>query len=182
MSSAPNYIPQYTASDYATWKGDWELWNGIAVSMSPSPNFQHQRIAAVLTSNINQALTSEAKCQHCVVVSELDWHVSSHTIVRPNVLIACGSPPEKHLQRAPAFIAEILSPSTKDKDLTAKRDLYEANGVCYYAIVDPKLKTLELLKLDEADIYQPTKIDEANMHLLLTDGCSISVDIGNLFQ
>ena len=182
MSSSPQYIPQYTASDYATWEGDWELWNGIAVSMSPSPNFRHQRIATVLTSIINQALSSEASCQQCVVVSELDWHVTSHTVVRPDVLIACGPPPEKYLQQAPVFIAEILSPSTKDKDLTAKRDLYQANDVRYYAIVDPKSKMIELLELDESGIYQTTKIDETIVHLSLADGCSISVDVNGLFS
>jgi len=127
-------------------------------------------------------LTSEADCQRCVVVSELDWHVTSHTVVRPDVLIACGPPPEKHSQQAPAFIAEILSPSTKDNGLTAKRDLYEANGVRYDAIIDPKLNTLELLELDATGTYQPARHNETNMHLLLTDGCSISVDIDGLFQ
>jgi hypothetical protein len=45
---APRYEPHYSVSDYLQWEGDWELWNGTAVAMSPSPLGPHERAAAKL--------------------------------------------------------------------------------------------------------------------------------------
>ncbi len=33
----------YTYDDYKLWKGDWELFDGIAVSMSPAPMRKYQK-------------------------------------------------------------------------------------------------------------------------------------------
>ena len=41
MSIAPKYQPHYTVDDYQHWEGDWELWNGVAVAMAPSPFGPH---------------------------------------------------------------------------------------------------------------------------------------------
>jgi len=37
MGSVERYVPRYTVEDYQYWKGDWELWDGLAVSMLPCP-------------------------------------------------------------------------------------------------------------------------------------------------
>ena len=52
MSSAPRYLPHYSVADYLSWEGDWELWNGTAVAMSPSPLGPHERAAAKLVFHI----------------------------------------------------------------------------------------------------------------------------------
>jgi len=38
-------LPKYTYSDYCQWEGDWELIEGVAVSMAPAPMKIHQKIA-----------------------------------------------------------------------------------------------------------------------------------------
>jgi Uma2 family endonuclease len=42
------------------------------------------------------------------------------------------------VQRAPALVVEILSPSTRRRDLGIKRQLFDRGGVREYWIVDPK--------------------------------------------
>lgn len=37
-----NYVPRYTVEDHALWEGEWELWSGAPVAMSPSPDMVHQ--------------------------------------------------------------------------------------------------------------------------------------------
>ncbi|WP_457626586.1 hypothetical protein [Persephonella sp.] len=37
MSFAEKYLPNYTVEDYKQWEGDWELIEGIAYAMVPSP-------------------------------------------------------------------------------------------------------------------------------------------------
>ncbi len=44
MSSAKKYVPHYGLDDYQNWEGDWELWAGIPVSMSPSPFGRHSKV------------------------------------------------------------------------------------------------------------------------------------------
>ncbi len=44
--AAVDYLPHYTYDDYVQWDGDWELYEGFPVSMSPAPMINHQVISA----------------------------------------------------------------------------------------------------------------------------------------
>jgi len=48
---------------------------------------------------------------------------------------------------APDWACEVLSPSTRRLDLTAKRDLYAAAGVGWLWLIDPLARTLEVFAL-----------------------------------
>ncbi|MBI4377702.1 MAG: hypothetical protein HY578_01250 [Nitrospinae bacterium] len=39
-----DYIPRYTYNDYVKWEGRWELIEGMAYAMVPSPTIGHQLI------------------------------------------------------------------------------------------------------------------------------------------
>jgi len=177
MSAAINYAPRYTIEDYRLWKGDWELWDGIAIAIAPSPFGRHQAILVALVSELRAALR-DSGCEATALV-ELDWIISNETVVRPDVIVVCGSAPEKHLEQAPALIAEILSPSTRQNDLTYKRDLYASQGVETYLIVDPDAKTMEQLSLGQDGNYESV---DASTHLKVTlcDDCAIEVDLASL--
>ena len=53
-----------------------------------------------------------------------------------------------HIEGAPDFVAEILSPSTEKRDVGIKKDIYEKFGVREYWIIHPKAEsvTVYLLK------------------------------------
>ena len=100
-------------------------------------------------------------------------------------LRSVGSPlrnaaPEKHLERAPALIAEILSPSTRQNDLTYKRDLYASQGVETYLIVDPDAKTMEQLSLGQDGNYESVDAS-TRLKATLCGDCAIEVDLASLF-
>jgi Uma2 family endonuclease len=179
MSAAINYAPRYTIRDYRLWKGDWELWDGIAIAMTPSPFGRHQAILVALVSELRAALR-EAGCEATALV-DLDWIISDETVVRPDVIVVCGSAPEKHLEQPPTLIAEILSPSTRQNDLTFKRDLYASQGVATYLIVDPEPRSIEQLLLGQDGKYQSF---DASTHLEVTicGDCAIEVDPQILFS
>jgi hypothetical protein len=42
VSTAPRYLPHYTVADHAAWEGDWELLDGVALAMTPSPFWGRQ--------------------------------------------------------------------------------------------------------------------------------------------
>ncbi len=179
MSAAIKYAPRYTIEDYRLWQGDWELWGGIAIAMTPSPFGRHQAILVALVSEL-RAVLREGGCQATALV-ELDWIVSNETVVRPDVIVVCGAAPEKHLEQAPTLIAEILSPSTRQNDLTYKRDLYASQGVGTYLIVDQDAKTIEQLSLRQDGSYESVDVT-TRLELTLCDHCAIGVDLESLFS
>ncbi|MEQ1838883.1 MAG: Uma2 family endonuclease, partial [Verrucomicrobiales bacterium] len=121
---AVSYTPHYHIEDYLQWEGDWELWDGIPVSMSPAPNFFHQIVGTRLAAQMVGLLGKSACPAECVAVYKSDWHVDSTTVVRPDLMVVCEKPQGQWITNRPELAVEILSPSTRHKDLTAKRNLY----------------------------------------------------------
>jgi len=77
----------YTYDDYKLWEGKWELYDGIAVAMSPAPTRKHQSLASEIIYNIREELD---ECPKCEVLGEVDYKVSNDTILRPDVVLTCG--------------------------------------------------------------------------------------------
>ena len=50
---------------------------------------------------------------------------------------------------APDWVCEVLSPSTRQLDLTDKRDIYAREGVSHLWFVDPDARTLEAFELKD---------------------------------
>ena len=54
---------------------------------------------------------------------------------------------------APDMVVEILSESTKKRDVTIKKDAYEANGVREYWIIDPWIKSVTVYLLQDGKYF-----------------------------
>ncbi|MEM9367068.1 MAG: Uma2 family endonuclease [Planctomycetota bacterium] len=178
MSASIPDAPKYNVNDYAQWQGDWELWDGIAIAMSPSPFGEHQFVQAGLIRELGNGLRASA-CQ-AVVVGELDWIICDDTVVRPDVMVICGGIPERHLQRAPGLVAEVLSPSTRNNDLGFKRRLYASQGVSTYLIVEPDAKSIELLVLQADGQYESMNSRDA-IELRPCEDCWIQIKPSDVF-
>ncbi len=178
-SEAVRDAPQYSIGDYAQWSGEWELWNGVAVSMAPSSTPLHQLVSTNLAAEIRDQLRQNSECR-CVVVCETDWHIDSETVVRPDVSVLCNGLPEKHIDYPPALIAEVLSSSTEVKDRNAKRDLYQQQSVRFYLIVNPATKSMEVLELQGGE-YVQQPIDEGTFRLSLDNDCQLVIDPESIF-
>lgn len=140
MSIAPRHIPHYTVDDYQHWEGDWELIDGVPISMNPSPFGVHERIVTRLAFQIRTGLQTSG-CD-CEVYTNLDWIVSRDTVIRPDIMVICGNQPDRHLEKPPSFIAEVLSPSTEVSDRKAKRSIVQQFGVPNYLIICPNDQTV----------------------------------------
>jgi len=180
MSAAQKYVPHYTVADYQTWEGDWELWAGVPVSMSPSPFGRHQtiltRLAYQLTSEI------ERVCCDAEVIVELDWIISHDTVVGPDLVVVCGPPPHKHLEATPTMAAEILSDSSSRRDSIHKRDLYEEQGVDVYLIIDPDQQTIEAYQRNRSSTGWCAESVESSIELRLCEHCVVTIDKSKLFR
>jgi Uma2 family endonuclease len=155
----PKVIPHYTVEDYLQWEGEWELWRGIPISVSPSPTGQHQRLVALISHRLLGALET-SPCSDCTVVVELDWLVDRDTVVRPDISLVCRQSLVRFLEQPPELIVEVLSPTTVEKDCTSKKELYRDQRVGYYFIVDPiEMEKSQFYRLKENQ-YTLISLDE----------------------
>ena len=178
MSTASRYVPHYTIDDYKRWEGDWELWQGIAIAMTPSPFGKHSKLLVNAAACLKNAV-SDAKCD-ATVLAEIDWIIANDTVVRPDVVVVCGSEPEQHVESTPAIAVEILYESTRDRDLGPKRQMYEEQGVPYYLIIDPEPSTVLLLKLQDGKFAEVSSTDTFDLEIC--GSCSLSVVVDQLLS
>ncbi len=146
----------YTYADYLTWSDDerWEIIDGVAYNMSPSPTPVHQEALLDLGAQLRSFLRGKT----CRVFPELDVLLPRcsegdneiHTVVRPDISVVCD--PEKivdnRVRGAPDFVIEIISPSSASYDHIKKKHLYECAGVKEYWVVDPGSRSLTVYLLD----------------------------------
>ena len=178
MSTAPRYIPHYTVDDYQLWEGDWELIEGVPVSMSPSPFGPHERVVARIARQFG--IEIEQNGCSCEVYTNLDWIVSNDTIVRPDVMVVCGDQPDRHLERAPSIAVEVLSDSTRDRDLGLKQTIYAENNVRHYLVADPQGRTVEHSELVSGTISL-SPVNEA-IELVIENECKVRLECTRLFD
>jgi len=170
------YREHYTAKDYQHWKGDWELVEGVAYATAPSPTVSHQRVGAKLTRQLGERLEA---CKQCEALYEIDWNISTDTIVRPDVLVICYTPEEK-ITKAPELIFEVISPSTARRDEQLKFELYQREGVPYYVLVYPEQKTARVYGLIDGQYRKIGDfLNEATSFTL--NGCQFNFEFGKIW-
>ena len=169
------YLPRYTIDDYLQWEGDWELWDGIPVAMTPSPFGRHQQVCRDVLIGLMESLRHSG-CS-CEAIHELDWIIDRHTVVRPDIMVLCDGIPERHLTTHPALIIEVLSPATKQKDQTAKRELYEREQVPYYFTIDPNDASVRADTL-QSHRYEPLESSDGRYPIRFPDhGCDFELNL-----
>ena len=178
MSLAPRILPNYTYEDYLRWEGRWEIIDGIAYDMSPAARPDHQVIGNNIGWVFKNALL-KANCKSCKVYQPIDVKIDESNVVNPDLLIVCKKIESQYLDSPPELVVEIISPSSKLKDLHTKYDLYRKFGVKYYLIVDAEKHTIDIYELDPKGEYQAIPIDS---EFLLSDDCTIKPDLNQIWE
>ncbi len=176
MSSVPQYLPNYTVADYNLWQGNWQLIDGVAVAMSPSPFGPHGRIVSRLSWMIGNAI--DAQHCPCEVYTALDWIMNENTVVRPDLTVVCGEQPERHLERPIVLVVEVLSESTRRLDLIAKREHYSQQKVPHYLIIDPNDRSIDHVTAEESSRHTADETIEFELH----PDCMVSIESSRLFD
>src|SRR3989339_550776 len=141
---------KYTWQDYLTWPDEerWEVIDGVAYDMSPSPTPRHQIIAG----NFYRILGNKLQGKPCrPLMPPLDVYLDDFNFVQPDVMIVCNKEKIKdRIYGPPDMVIEVLSPSTSLKDKRIKRSLYERFGVKEYILVHPEEMFIERYSLCSA--------------------------------
>lgn len=142
----------YTIEDYYALPDERraELINGVIYDMS-APTFSHQFIALSIGSQLLSFVSSKGgKCYPAASPVDVQLDCDDKTMLQPDVILVCDPDKIKKwgIYGAPDFVAEVLSPSTRKKDMIIKLYKYHNAGVREYWLIDPDKK--ELLVYDFA--------------------------------
>ncbi|MEW6681021.1 MAG: Uma2 family endonuclease [bacterium] len=155
---------RFTYGDYLKWSDEerWELIDGVAYDMSPSPSRRHQEVVGELYRQISTYLLDKP-CQ--VYLAPFDVRLPEadeaeeeiETVVQPDIVVVCerNKLDDRGCIGAPDIIIEILSPYTAKKDLITKYHLYERHKVKQYWIFDPATEEVVIFKLKQDKYGEP---------------------------
>ena len=132
----------YTLQDYLKIPDEHrvELIDGVLFDMS-SPYATHQIIGMQIYTQISNYIAyHKGRCIPFAAPMEVQPDRDDRTIVQPDVFVVCDRDKvtRRRIFGAPDLVIEVLSPSTRKKDLNLKRIKYQRAGVKEYWMIDPK--------------------------------------------
>lgn len=148
-----------------------ELIDGEVV-VTPVPIIKHQ----IVSMNVTRSLDQHVRPRNLGMVFSAPTGIqfSRHDLLVPDICFVStdrlGILGEKTIDGPPDLVIEILSPGTRRRDLTTKRDLYARFGVREHWPVDPDRRTVEVLVL-VGGVYQllPARDDGSLQSHILPD-------------
>ena len=168
----------YTYEDYVNWEGDWELIDGIAYAMAPSPLKSHQNLLSIVNFLFQKELW---QCKKCNAFIEMDYKVNEETVLRPDLSILCKEDKEeKFISIAPDLIVEIVSPKTARRDEKIKFEIYEKEGVKYYILLYPNDKKAKVY--ENKDGFKKIGDFREESYEFDLNGCKAKIDFKEMFE
>jgi Uma2 family endonuclease len=154
--------------------------------VTPAPNIRHQRLLGRLHLLIGGWLQTHPIGE--AFLSPLDVVFSDFDVVEPDLLYisrhrAADIITPKHVRGAPELVVEIGSPSTRKRDETIKRRLYERTGVTEYWVIDPELDVVRVYRRGETGFERPIELSaEAGDRLETALLPGLEISIARLFE
>ena len=125
-----------------------EIIDGELV-VTPAPIPKHQIVSRSIFRRLDQHVVANDLGE--VYFAPIDIRFTPDNVLIPDIIFIArdrlhvmGS---RAVDAAPDLVIEILSPGTRRRDLTTKRDLYARFGVREYWPVDLEARTVEVLAL-----------------------------------
>jgi Uma2 family endonuclease len=139
--------------------------------VTPSPNIRHQQISINLTLLIGSWLETHPTGR--LFYAPLDVVFSNFDVVEPDVLYVSNERSRvltvPNVQGAPDLVIEIGSRSTRKRDETIKRRLYERSGVSEYWIVDPDIDVIRAYRRSGDGFARSIELSREGGESLTTD-------------
>ncbi len=162
----------YTLDDYLALPDEQrvELIDGVIYDMG-APTSPHQLIGGEVYRQVSNYIHAQkGTCIPFIAPTDVQLDCDNRTMIQPDVLIVCDRSKinRKRVFGAPDFVLEVLSPSTKNKDIFIKGAKYLRAGVKEYWIVDPVKETVTTYDFrvkDDAQIETYTFKDKVPMAL-----------------
>ncbi|HWP96578.1 MAG TPA: type II toxin-antitoxin system prevent-host-death family antitoxin [Syntrophomonadaceae bacterium] len=167
----------------------YELIDG-EIYLLASPSFRHQVVVNEIAWHFNNYFKGNP-CQS--VTAPLDVRLfgfatkfeEDPNVVQPDVVVICDKDKvneDYRYEGIPTLVVEVLSPSTKGKDMAAKLNLYMKSGISEYWIVDLENRSIVQYSFSkERDIESLTTLKDGEiMKSTIFEGLEIS--LGDVFS
>ena len=145
----------YTLDDYLALPEDQrvELIDGFFYDMA-APTTIHQSIAGYLYKKfLDHVLEHKGPCYPFISPVDVQLDCDDKTVVQPDVMIVCDRDKYRNgrIFGAPDLIVEVLSPSTRKKDMQLKMSKYSNACVREYWMADPAKKMIVQYDLENLE-------------------------------
>jgi Uma2 family endonuclease len=154
--------------------------------VTPSPNAKHQDVLSNLHELIKPWLRSHPIGR--VYFAPFDVVFSKFDVVEPDLLYmsnerAAAILTTANVQGVPELVVEIGSPSTRRRDETVKRDLYERTGVSEYWFLDPEHDVARVYRRNGEQFAAPMELAAETGDVLTTPLLpGLALSLGDIFQ
>ena len=150
---------RYTYEDYCELPDDGNRYEIIAgvLYMAPAPNPRHQRILFNLTVLCAPFVTGTNALGE-LFFAPIDVIFASEDVFQPDLVFISRDRlhiiTDRGLEAPPDLAVEVLSPSTRSRDLNLKRRRYAHFGVPEYWPIDPETRTIRDLALSAGEYLE----------------------------
>jgi len=155
----------------------YELLQGELI-VSPSPGRTHQRLLSWLTIRLDAA-TRVANAGEAII-GPMDVRLSAIDLVEPDLFYIrdeqAGQYKDRYFEGAPAFVIEVVSPSSGTYDRIRKSALYMNSGVEEYWIIEPEKRRI-LIHKAHASTSTPRVVTSGTLTSIVIPAFSIEVDV-----
>ncbi len=143
-----------------------ELIDG-EVYVTPAPNIRHQRIVANLLVLINDFLRENPLGEVFVAPVDVVFSEKDDDIAEPDLIYLSKEKSslvsKRGIEGAPDWLIEVTSPSTRQRDFTVKRKLYQKYGVPLYWIIDLDAEMIHVWDEGEHKVYKADDVIQVKM-------------------
>ena len=175
----------YTLEDYYALPDERrvELIDGVFYDMA-APAIIHQKILGDLFILFRECMDRhEGECEVFLSPCDVRLDMDNRTMVQPDLLVVCTGYDigAKRFEGAPDLTLEILSPSTRSKDMVLKLDKYTNAGVREYWVVDPEQRTVLAYDLEkDGGVHYPRKYSFEDTIPIGISGGTCSIDFSRI--
>ena len=163
----------------------FELIDGVVYNLA-SPSYKHQHVI----HEVHGVFYNWFKGKQCVPLTapfDVTFFKAEDNIcvVQPDIIVMCDR--EKIDKKGkykgiPTLVIEVLSSSTRSKDMLKKLDLYKQCGVREYWIIDPQNEQILVYSLENNDITDSKAYRKgADMYVLSDYFNGLQVSLDDLF-
>jgi Uma2 family endonuclease len=140
MTALPKH--KMTVDEYLAWTQDqpgrFELYAGVVYAMTPE-RAGHAKVKYAVQTALRGAIRRAGIACH-MLPDGMTVRVDAHTAHEPDALVYCGEEISDSAVEVsnPVIVVEVLSPSTRHIDASAKlAGYFRVDSVRHYLIVDP---------------------------------------------
>ena len=147
--------------------------------VTPSPRRAHQIISVRLERALENYFEPRGRM---MLHAPIDVILTAHDIFVPDIVVFDPKidDSERGIEHPPLLVVEILSPSTRGRDLRLKHVRYSELGIDHYWVVDPRELSLTCFML-EGETYRMRVPPVAEGLLRHPDFEGMAIDVGRLW-